>query len=318
MDAKANDVGSPSFTRVALPGHYAISMTKDAFHTYYITAVADGGRTTDVIHTDATVVKAWEKFRFINGGPSDPYFSIQTGNGYFLTAVNGGGLTANAITSAATSVGDYELLGFKPQSATSYTPHFAIQTTRGYFLTAVGHGGHNSGDTIHSDATVAKDWEMFDFIKIGDPGTNSTYSFQGMYSPWGGSGGFLEAPGGGRRNDSSALVVGVGAGYTLAFTLIRQDDGTYAFKTSSGYYVTANAGGLPGAGYRTDTPQVGNWEKFTIIPNETDCTYHIRTYSGTYLSMVTGQPPAPPNVIDNVADITKSTPWRLWVMAFYA
>ena len=49
-----------------------------AFHTYYITAVAEGGRTTDVIHTDATVVKAWEKFRFINGGPTDPYFSIQT------------------------------------------------------------------------------------------------------------------------------------------------------------------------------------------------------------------------------------------------
>ena len=169
MDVKAKDVGSPSFTRVALPGYYAISMIKDAFHTYYITAVAEGGRTTDVIHTDATVIKAWEKFRFINGGPTDPYFSIQTLAGYFLSAVNSGGLTANAITSAATSVGDWELLAFKPQSGTSYTPHFAIQTTRGYFLTAVGHGGHNSGDTIHSDATVAKDWEMFDFIKDRRP-----------------------------------------------------------------------------------------------------------------------------------------------------
>jgi hypothetical protein len=78
-----------------------------AFHTYYITAVAEGGRTTDVIHTDATVVKAWEKFRFINGGPTDPYFSIQTLAGYFLSAVNSGGLIANAITSAATSVGDW-------------------------------------------------------------------------------------------------------------------------------------------------------------------------------------------------------------------
>ena len=318
MDVKAKDVGSPSFTRVALPGSYAISMTKDAFHTYYITAVAEGGRTTDVIHTDATVIKAWEKFRFINGGPTDPYFSIQTLAGYFLSAVNSGGLTANAITSAATSVGDWELLAFKPQSGLSYTPHFAIQTTRGYFLTAVGHGGHNSGDTIHSDATVAKDWEMFDFIKIGDPGTNSTYSFQGLYS-YGGSGGFLRAPGGGRRNDSSALIVDPGGeGYTLAFTLIRQDDGTYALKTSSGYYVTANAGGLPGAGYRTDTPEVNNWEKFTIIPNETDCTSHIRTYNGTYLSIVTGQPPQPPNVLDNVVDIAKATRWRLWVMAFYA
>lgn len=188
---------------------------------------------------------------------------------------------------------------------------------RGNFLTAVGHGGHNSGDTIHSDATVAKDWEMFDLLKIGDPGTNSTYSFQGLYS-YGGSGGFLSATGGGRRDDRYALQMGVGSGYELAFTLIRQDDGTYGFKTSSGYYVTANAGGLPGAGYRTDTPQVSNWEKFTIIPNETDCTSHIKTYNGTYLSMVTGQPPSPPNVLDNVADVTKATRWKLWLMAFYA
>ncbi len=303
-------------TRVALPGHYAISMTKDAFHTYYITAVAEGGRTTDAIHTDATVVKAWEKFRLINGGPTDP-FSIITDTGHFLTAVNGGGAHANAITTAATSVGDWELFNFRPQSGAGYTPHFAIQTPRGNYLTAVGHGGHNSGDTIHSDATVASDWEMFDFLKIGDPGTNATYSFQGMLGS-GGSGGFLNATDGGRRNDRAALTAQLGPGYALAFTLIRQDDGTYAFKTSSGYYVTANAGGLAGAGYRTDTPQVNNWEKFTIIPNETDCTSHIRTYSGTYLSLVSGHAPDPPWIIDNVADVTQATHWKLWVMAFFA
>lgn len=57
MDARVKHAAGPGFTRAALPGHYAISMTKDAFHTYYITAVAEGGRTTDVIHTDATVVR---------------------------------------------------------------------------------------------------------------------------------------------------------------------------------------------------------------------------------------------------------------------
>ena len=303
--------------RVALAGHYAIAMQKDAFHTYYMTATGAGGHTTDAIHTDATVVKAWEKFSLINGGAGDPNFAIQTFNGHFLSAVNGGGLTSNAITTSATAVQSWEQFEFKPQNGGGFSPHFAIQTSGGFFLTAVGHGGHNSGDTIHTDARVASDWEMFDFVKIGDPGTNSTYSFEGLYA-YGGTGGFLNATDGGRHSDQASLTAQLGPGYMLAFTLIRQDDGTYAFKTSSGYYVTANAGGLVGAGYRTDTPEVNNWEKFTLIANEDDCTSHIRTSSGTYLSMVPGHPPHPPVVIDNVVDVTQATRWRLWVMAFYA
>ena len=30
---------------------------------HYVTAVGGGGRTTDTIHTDATVIRAWELFR---------------------------------------------------------------------------------------------------------------------------------------------------------------------------------------------------------------------------------------------------------------
>lgn len=33
----------------------------------YVTAVGDGGRTTDVLHTDATRIGSWEKFKFICG-----------------------------------------------------------------------------------------------------------------------------------------------------------------------------------------------------------------------------------------------------------
>lgn len=233
-----------------------------------------------------------------------------------LSAVDGGGRTSNAITTSATEAQTWELFGLKPQAGTGFSPHFAIQTSGGFFLTAVGHGGHSSGDTIHTDARAASDWEMFDFVKIGDPGTNSTYSFEGLYAN-GGTGGFLNATGGGRHSDSASLTAQLGLGYMLGFTLVRQDDGTHALDIER-VLRYGQCGWTGGSGYRTDTPEVNNWEKFTLIANEDDCTSHIRTYSGTYLSMVTGHPPHPPVVIDNVADVTQATRWRLWVMAFYA
>ena len=35
---------------------------------HYLTAVGGGGRTTDVIHTDATRIGSWEKFTLIDSG----------------------------------------------------------------------------------------------------------------------------------------------------------------------------------------------------------------------------------------------------------
>jgi hypothetical protein len=302
--------------RLALAGHCAIAMVKDATHTYFMTAVSGGGRPTEAIHTDATAVKDWEKFRII-GQSGDPNIAIQTSNGHFLTAVDGGGRVSNAITSVATEVQAWELFACKPVSGAGVSPHFSLQTPKGNFVTALSHGGLSAFDTIHTDATVAQAWEMFDFLKIGDPGPSATYRFEGVPTP-SAAGGYLCAIDGGRHAERTSLMPQLGPEYTMAITVIRQADGTFALKTASGYYITANAGGLAGAGYRTDTPQVNNWEKFTLIADETDCTSRIRTYSGTYLSIVPGHSPNPPLVIDNVADITKATRWRLWVMSFYA
>lgn len=308
--------------RLALPGHYAIAMRQDASHTYYMTATGGGGHTTDAIHTDATVVKDWEKFRVI-GGADEPTFAIMTFNGHFLTAQNGGGLIINAIRTNENSVNAWELFGLKLQPEAGPYPHFSIQTSSGFFLAAVDRGGVNSGDVIHTDGKVVSDWELFDFLKIGDLGPTSTYVFEGLD----GSGktiGFLNATDGGRHSETTALTPQLGPQYTLAFTVIRQSDGSYALKTSSGYYVTANAGGLPGKGYRTDTPQVNNWEKFTLVANENDCTSLIKTHSGTYLSIVmanTGMGHhggAQPLIIDSVADAAHATRWRLWVVDFFA
>jgi len=68
--------------------------------------VGGGGRTTDVIHSDATQLQAWEKFTLnsLGGGVYD----IQTVDGHYVTAVGGGGRTTDTIHTDATRVGSWE------------------------------------------------------------------------------------------------------------------------------------------------------------------------------------------------------------------
>jgi hypothetical protein len=75
---------------------------------HYVTAVGGGGRTTNVIHTDATRIGSWEKFTLIDSGDgsSNIHYGIQTYYGYYLTAVNGGGLITDVIHSDATHLLD--------------------------------------------------------------------------------------------------------------------------------------------------------------------------------------------------------------------
>lgn len=72
----------------------------------YLTAVGGGGRTTDVIHSDATWLRDWEKFKFNSLGFN--WYSIQTISGHYLTAVGGGGRVTDVIHSDATVVGNWE------------------------------------------------------------------------------------------------------------------------------------------------------------------------------------------------------------------
>ena len=89
------------------------------------------------------------------------------------------------------------------------------------------------------------------------------------------------------------IFLGAVAPFEMNWTLLKQDDGTYAFQTVSGRVLTANDGGLPGAGFRTDTApdDIGNFEKFTIEDNGegSNFTALIKTYSGTYLSVDLGE-----------------------------
>jgi hypothetical protein len=73
---------------------------------HYLTAVGGGGRTTDVIHSDATLLQAWEKFTFDSLGSG--WYAIQTIDGHYVTAVGGGGRTTDTIHTDATRVGSWE------------------------------------------------------------------------------------------------------------------------------------------------------------------------------------------------------------------
>jgi hypothetical protein len=286
----------------AISGEFAI---QTYLRGRYLTAVGGGGKSTDVIHTDAIQPRAWETFKFWVDSATRQYYAFQTVNGHFIVANNAGGLTTNTILSTASAIGGWEMFKLLPQG--SFASH-AIQTLGGYLLTAVGGGGHNSGDTIHTDAVNAGAWEFFHIFRRGDLGTRSTYGIQAwggnVVNPW------LTATAGGRLpGPTNALTSGGSAvPYWLSWTLLKQDDGTYAFQTASGGILTANGGGLPGEGFRTDTEtdQIGNWEKFTLVDNG-DFTAYIKTNAGTYLSANGEQ-------VETVLNVNAATRWRFWVV----
>ena len=129
----------------------------------YLTAVGGGGRVTDVLHTDATRVNAWEKFILEDSGDgSSPIrYGIKTMTGNYLTAVGGGGRITDVIHSNATQLQAWEKFQLHSLGGGVY----GIQTITGNWLTAVGGGGRTS-DVIHSDATQLLAWEKFRFFCV--------------------------------------------------------------------------------------------------------------------------------------------------------
>jgi hypothetical protein len=76
-------------------GHFAFQTSGGNF----VTAVGGGGQSSDVIHTDATDIAAWEEFQV--AWFDVVWSSIQTASKNFLTAVGAGGHLTDAIHSAA-------------------------------------------------------------------------------------------------------------------------------------------------------------------------------------------------------------------------
>lgn len=131
------------------------------FNGRYVTAVGGGGRTTDVLHTDARRIGSWEKFTLVDscdGQSSYINYGFRTVKGFYLTAVGGGGRITDVMHSDATWLQAWEKFKTIPLGNNVY----AIQTINGRYWTAVGGGGRIT-DTIHTDATQINNWEKFTF-----------------------------------------------------------------------------------------------------------------------------------------------------------
>ncbi len=131
---------------------------------HYLTAVGGGGRISDVIHSDATQIRAWEKFTLEDLDLGTPIitYGIKTVNGHYLTAVGGGGRISNVIHSDATQPRAWERFAFESLGSGWYD----IKTVDGHYLTATGGGGHSVDvpEVMHSDATRVGSWEKFKLV----------------------------------------------------------------------------------------------------------------------------------------------------------
>ena len=136
----------------------AFKCTIQTYNGRYLTAVGGGGRTTDVIHSDATVARSWETFRLVDSrdGSSPVKYGIKTKKGTYLTAVGGGGRITDTIHSDSRRIKAWE----KFQLFSLGGGYYNIKTNTGNYVTAVDGGGRIT-DVIHTDATVASTWERF-------------------------------------------------------------------------------------------------------------------------------------------------------------
>ncbi len=148
-------LGSVSYARNAPTNCYI-----QAYDGHYLTAVGGGGRTSDVIHTDAKQAKSWEKFTLVDADRGTPNitYGIRTMKGFYLTAMSGGGRITDVLHSNATNIRDWE--EFQLESLGG--GYYAIRTHNGNYLTAVDSGGRIT-DVMHSDARRIGNWEKFRF-----------------------------------------------------------------------------------------------------------------------------------------------------------
>jgi hypothetical protein len=172
------------------PTYFAVQ----TINQHYLTAVGQGGKYEDAIHSDANQIKSWEYFRIVKCGDlgTDYQYTIVTNDGTALSAPDGGGSRRNTIVkgpSAGEPV-DRSWSRFKLIRQSDGT--YALQTANGVnFVTALQGGGlvqkalepdcglfeaclGGTTDIFHTDATQVRGWEKFRFVDRG----NCKYAIQ--------------------------------------------------------------------------------------------------------------------------------------------
>jgi hypothetical protein len=131
---------------------------------HYLTAQDGGGRINQVLRTNATEIRAWERFTLEDLDLGTPVitYGVKTSTGDYLTAVDGGGRISDVIHSDATQPRAWEQFVFESLGNGWYD----IKTVNGHYLTATGGGGHGFEvpEVMHSDATKVNNWEKFKLV----------------------------------------------------------------------------------------------------------------------------------------------------------
>jgi len=166
---------SGSLLNITTPPVFITSGAKFAIHAptgQYLTAVNGGGMTDPAdkipLHTNATQVGPWEKFKFIP--LSGDIFAIRTYNGHYVTAVNGGGMGEAAnpnrlpMHTDATHLDPWEVFTL----ALTSDGYCTMRTADGHYVTAVKGGGVGEPANtlpIHTDANQISNWEKFTLMR---------------------------------------------------------------------------------------------------------------------------------------------------------
>lgn len=249
------------------------SIGQFAFQTIngnFITAVDGGGRTTDVLHTDATTVAAWEEFGIgETGAPGAFSVSIETSNNHFLTAVGMGGKTTDAFHTDATEVGTWETffirkfgrLDMGDNLATAI--YFIVDTDRKQAI-AARDGGGQTQNTIQffGQGGVQLSWALFTLI----PQSNSSFALRTFSNTYvtavrGGGLDYGTASSDNIHTDATAV------GAWEQFRFIPDDDGSFLIQTVDGYYLGKRTfGGSAEGEYSTDISDPFSASTFWLIP----------------------------------------------------
>jgi hypothetical protein len=234
----------------------------------FITAVDGGGRTTDVLHTDAVSVGAWEQFRIAQTGPSGAFsVSIQTDSNNFLTAVGLGGKTTDAIHSDATKVGTWETFFIRKWGGLNLgaNQYFIVDTSRNQAIAARGGGGQtqNTIQFAGTNGNIPLDWARFTLV----PQSNGSCALQTI------NGNYVTAVNGGGLDYGTESSDNIHTDATIASTWEQFQfvspfaDGSWAIQTFSGYYLGKRTfGGAAEGEYSTDISDLGAASRFWLIP----------------------------------------------------
>ena len=218
---------------------------------HFVTAVNGGGMTANVLHTDATQAKDWERFRLIYraiGVPSTPsYYAIQTIKGNYLTAMGAGGKYQDAIHTDATQIKEWEQFRIVKCGDPGSGYDYSVMAANGDFLAANNWEGKPGFGLSRSPAEAEMKYKL---LRQGD----GTYALQTANGKT-----YLTALGGGGQ--------------------VEKYDRKY-YTPDCGRFSGPCVGGSAPI-FHTDATQVQAWEKFRVI-DQGNCTYAIQTTSGFY------------------------------------